>query len=201
MAISMIELCTFFPNYFVIPEVIMRALRNGWPRKDIATAELYAIGKLTIDDLKKAENRIQKQISDGGKIALGLASTMHWDNEKYVKQLTRQDDLTSAQWQLRSQYPRAQNGNRRHRQMKFEDVMLADIHSEVDASRWPTGQDRLLLTQCLEFDAQNPHLKLTTADYGRIVRHQGLTEPPGLNAQQDVDALARFRQLVADPNA
>ena len=191
--IGVLEICTFFPNWFQIPEVIVRAIRNGWTRRGIAKAQLHADNQLRRAHLKTAENRIQKQMSEGGNLWSGYKKGEPW-NLKEVADLGQEDDLTANGWQLRCEHDPDQKF------MSFEHITLADIRNQVPRARWPTGQDRLLLTQCLEFAEANPHLDLDTSHYDWIIRSQNLADDPNLDGQHDADALDRLNDQVDDPS-
>lgn len=66
--------------------------------------------------------------------------------------------------------------------------------------QWPTGNDRMIMTQCLEFARDNPERELDTSHWDWIIASQNLTAPPPLaNGQhRDVEALERINQ-VPDP--
>ena len=183
--ISMIEICTFFPSWFQIPDVAMRAIRNGWTRKDIAKAQLYAMNALNKANMKTTENRVQKQISEGGKRYLNLGANDRWESDKRIEEMGAEVDLGGAHWELRD--PGATWGH----------VLLADIATGV--VNWPQGEDCLLVTRCIRFALNNQHLRLDTSHYHRIIQSQGWAYPPPMDDAHDQRAVARLRRNVNDP--
>ena len=192
--IGAVEICTFFPNWLLLPAVAMRFQQNGWSRKDAAKAQLHAHTMLTKDNLTSAENRIQKQFSEGGIIARNLPAGTHWSRDQATA-LGHQSDLTSAGWQLRGDY---QNTGRE----VFGEICLADIRQQVPRHMWPAGNDRLILTQCLEFDEQYPYLHLDTSHIDWLVRTTGyIATPPGvaMDWTHDHAALTNVVHNIDDP--
>jgi len=61
--ISMCEIMTFCPSWLQIPDVVMRAIRNGYSRKLLAKMQLQPMGRLNRRELEKASTRIQQQFS------------------------------------------------------------------------------------------------------------------------------------------
>ena len=196
----MIEICTFFPNWFQIPEVVIRAQRNGWSRKDVAKAQLYPLGLLNKANMKSAEDRIQKQFGDGGRLVVGLPAGQAWSAD-YATNMGPHDDLTATKWQFRSEYPNVDANE------KWQHMKLADIGQQVpNRARWPrndpaTVSNRLLLTQCIEFACLHPYLNLDTSHIQWLIDMKPFTLPQGvnLNASHDRDALQDLDIKVADP--
>lgn len=101
-----------------------------------------------------------------------------------------QDDLTAGAWQFKAEYEPGVPVQTGH-------MPLSAVYGDV--VNWPVGNDRLLMTQCLEFARNNEHLDLDTSHWDWIIRSQGFTAPQapvGLNL--DVDAYQRLND-VADP--
>jgi len=171
----MLEIMTFLPDSMQIPEVAMRSYRNGYERKDLAKLHLDPMGLLTKANVKKSGERIQKQRSQCGLLLTGRSMTLgndeRWNGEDFAIHYGVQDDLTANTWALRCHY------DVRIRQMQFGHVPLSTIYSRVPAHKWPTGPDRLKLTQCLEFAAQNPLLGLDASHFDWIITIQGLQAP------------------------
>ena len=73
--------------------------------------------------------------------------------------------------------------------------------SDPQGPQLPTGEDRLLLTMCLEFAYNNPGLDLDTSHFEWIVRRNNFTTPPGLvlDATHDIAALQRLENRVPTP--
>lgn len=192
--IGIIEICTFFPHWLQLPEVIMRALRNGWRRSTLAKAQLHAIDNLTKAHLKTASERVQQQICIGGKLFCGMRLDERWSTETAIQRYGQQNDLTANNWKLR---PLHTNGP--GHKTTFVHVKLSDIRAPVPRERYPTGEDRLLLTQCLEFDAANPGLNLDTSQIDWIIRSQNFVAPPAVG-NRDVAALRRLNRRVPEPS-
>lgn len=212
--ITLTEICTFFPSWFLLPEVAVRAVRNGWGRRDIAKAQLHAANLLDRENLAKAENRIQKQISDGGKHFCGLwgADDDRWNSEEQRTALGEDDgksmvilksaylsranvgksDLTANDWTFRPP--------KRGTPAEYGHVKLADLVNGVVNP--PDPLDQGLVTKCIAFAAVNPHLDLDTSHWDWII-HQlstiGIPAPQRLNAQFDLQAVERLRANVANP--
>ena len=112
------------------------------------------------------------------------------------------NDLTSSDWEQASNYYAQGHG----RTAQFGHIRLADVYSytngqggRVSLDNWPTGADRLLLTKCLEFAHANPSLDLDTSHFDWIIRTQGFMMPARLNSRHDMDAAARVKRNIPDP--
>ena len=197
--ISMLEILTFFPGWFKIPEVAMRAQANDWDRKAVAKAELNAIGLLDniyTEDFAQAMARIQKQFSLEGKALFDLPDDTKWSKSIIENRNHRGNkELTAVNWRLKSEY---QGGKRKE---EWGSYPLKAICDRVeDAAKWPQGSDRLVLTRCLEFARSRPDLDLDTSHFGRIMQTQGIFPTgPKLNDQHNKLAVKRFEGLVPDP--
>jgi hypothetical protein len=191
--IGIVEICTFCPSWFKIPEVAARAVRNEWTREELGKVQLHAIGALGWDEWLRAINRIQKQVSAGCKLIDGYSSEerVRHNSPDFRRRYGPQDDLTATAWQFKAEYEPGTPVQTGH-------VPLSDIYEAV--VNWPVDNDRLIMTQCLEFAKNNEHLDLDTSHWDWIIRSQGLTAPPapvGLN--RDVDAYQRLNASVANP--
>jgi hypothetical protein len=192
--IGLVEICTFCPNWFMLPETVARAIRNGWTREALGKAQLHALGALNFDAWQKAINRIQKHISAGCKMVDGIPTEEHHrhNSPDFRRRYGPQDDLTASAWRFKAEYEPGVPVQTGH-------VPLSMIYREV--VNWPVGNDRLLMTQCLEFANNNKHLRLDTSHWDWIIRSQGLTAPPApVDVNRDVDALQRLNASVADPS-
>ncbi|KAF2479529.1 hypothetical protein BDY17DRAFT_313334 [Neohortaea acidophila] len=192
--ITITEICTFFPSWFLLPEVAVRAVRNGWGRRDIAKAQLHAANLLDRENLSKAENRIQKQISDGGKHFCGLwgAEDDRWNSEEQRMALGQDDDLTANDWSFRPP--------KRGLPPVYGHVKLADLVNGVVNP--PDPLDQGLVTKCIAFAASNPHLDLDTSHWDWVIQQLsaiGSPSPQRLNAQYDIQAVERLRANVSEP--
>lgn len=194
IAISLQEIATFLPNWFQIPDVAARAIRNGIGDHDIAKLQLHAINTLTAPEMVRARARLRQQLSQGGKIVGGKPATGRWSSEAYRERVGPQDDLTADAWDLRGHWENST------KVLDFTHIKLVHIYSIVPTNRWPTGMSRLLLTQCLHFASSNPHLDLDTSHFDWIIQTQGLqlnVTPTG--ADYDTATIAEFHRAVANP--
>jgi hypothetical protein len=191
--IGMLEICTFFPNWLLLPEVAMRAQMNGWTRKDIVEAQLNATDNLrntSKDGVVKAGNRLQKQYSHGGMAMFEFEG--NWSGSIPEKcGYTGNQDLTANKWHFKSQWEGSNKDN------QFKHISLELVYTRVQ--NWPQGADRLILTKCLEFAFANQHLDLDTSHFGWILHVLGLASGAHLNADHDRAALKRFRAGVGRP--
>ncbi|KAK4554094.1 hypothetical protein LTR86_008935 [Recurvomyces mirabilis] len=187
--ISIVEICTFFPSWFINPLVILRAMRNGFTRNTLADLQIGVVGRTSAGDRKKTEDRLQQQISRGRKLEQG--SEARWDTASYIQRVGLQNDLTANAWKQREEYGPKENA------VDWDDVDLVGVAAAVPQANWPAGDDRLLLTRCLEFASANPDLKLSTKHWAWIIQsHLGgvalpLT-PAGPNANRDTAAVQRL---------
>jgi len=177
----------------MIPELVARAVRNGWTREALSKAQLHAIGALDEYEWQKTNGRIQKHISAGCKLINGVPSE---DRSRHNSQDFRvrhgpQNNLTASAWRFKVEYEPGKPVQPGH-------MLLSDVYDGV--VNWPAGNDRLLMTQCLEFARNNEHLVLDTSHWDWIIRSQGLTAPPAAaNVNRDVNAFQRLNASVADP--
>lgn len=198
--ISMIEICTFCPDWLLNPEVIARAIRNGWNREAIAKAQLYATDELTHENWLRQNGRIQKQISFGGKMFdnVSIASIndggRRFDSEYFRNRHGEQLDLTANAWRLRDTYQNARVVNESTGHMPLSALYNCVVN-------WPAGEDRMLMTQCLEFARNNPQLNLDTSHWDWIVQSQNFAAPAAAPAgvNRDDEALKRLHENVDDP--
>lgn len=198
--IGVIEICTFCPDWLLVPEMIARAVRNGWSRQTLAKAILHAEKRLTRGNFQTVYGRVQKQISIGCKLVEGisLASVAgggaRFNSDDFRNQHGLQHDLTANSWRLRGTYTSADPVE------EMGHMRLSTMLSSV--VNWPTGADRLLLTQCMEYARDHPEENLDTRHWDEIIERHGFTEPPapaparGVN--RDTEALEELEQ-AADP--
>jgi hypothetical protein len=188
--ISIVEICTFCPDWFQNPEVVARAIRNGWSREALAKVQVRAEGLTTYKQFETRHGRIQKQISKAGKLI--DCHSDRFNARSFRDRHGPQDDLTADNWLFSHSY----DGSRS--QEWLGDMLLSALYNNVVT--WPTGNDRLLMTQCLEFARQNPGRQLDTSHWAWIISSQNLTAPPVLpNGQhRDVEALERVN-LIPNP--
>ncbi|EMC96353.1 hypothetical protein BAUCODRAFT_24148 [Baudoinia panamericana UAMH 10762] len=189
--ISMKELCVFFPNWFQNPAVVCRAFRNGFRRRQLATLQLEAVDEQYNElEMKKAGERLQKQVSQGANLIDGKDKNASFDLTAFRRAKGLQNDLTANRWLLRDEYPGQSNG------ATWRDMTLVDIASSVPRVNWPRGGDRLLLTECLAYAVRHPQYDLDTSHWDWIIQHhlQHVALPPAPNApdNRDTEALARL---------
>lgn len=204
--ITILEIMVFFPAWMTIPDVAVRARRNGLGRKQLAKAELHGRNTvITKDTLKRAEDRIQKNISQGGNMFLGRPADGPWDSS-LLEPLGRQNDLTANEWELRGSY----TGNNR---TTWGHVLLLPIAQSIPDGHWPKGLDRGLLTMCLEFVLKDIKpvnqggsgfdRRFDTSHWHLIINSQNWTVPPDrplLNGEvADPQAMHRANARVPDP--
>lgn len=198
--IGVIEICTFCPDWLLVPEMIARAVRNGWSRQTLAKAILHAENRLTRGNFQTVYGRVQKQISIGCKLVEGisLASVAsggaRFNSDDFRNLRGLQHDLTANSWRLRGTYTSADSVE------EMGHMRLSTMLSSV--VNWPTGADRLLLTQCMEYARDHPEENLDTRHWNEIIERHGFTAPPapaparGVN--RDTEALEKLEQ-AADP--
>jgi hypothetical protein len=102
-----------------------------------------------------------------------------------------QDDLTATAWQFKAEYEPGTPVQTGH-------MPLVSLYRDV--VNWPVGNDRLLMTQCLEFSRNNEHLRLDTSHWDWIIQSQGLTAPSApVGVNRDVEAYQNLNASIADP--
>ncbi|KAI6801914.1 hypothetical protein KC363_g5782 [Hortaea werneckii] len=198
--LTVFEIMTFNPMWLHIPKFTERTVRNGYKRRDLTKMHLLSQNLLTKDNMKRDESKIQKTISFNGLMLTGRPTTGSnddkWDSAKFARDKGPQNDLTANSWQLRCKYD---NGTKKA--MDFGHWPLARIYNRVNPQNWPTGGDRGLYTQCLEFARQHPNLQLDTSHIGWIIQSRGLQTPKRKisGSQFDDERLDHFRRTVPDP--
>lgn len=177
--ISMREICVFLPDYMHIVEVNVRFMRNGATRAMLAEMQLLATDELNAENFTRCKNKIQQQFGECGRQHY---NTQNW-NIKLARDEGVENDLTASSWTT----------HRKGGAVVFEHMKLVDIYSAVPADKFPTGRERLLLTQCLEFARLNPHLDLDTSHFDWIIQSRGLQAPPApIGQNRDQEAIAAF---------
>lgn len=191
--IGLVEICTFCPNWFMLPEPVARAIRNGWTREALGKVQLHALGALGWGEWLRAASRIQKQISAGCKLIDGIPAGKQYrhNSPDFRERHGPQDDLTATAWQFKAEYEPGTPVQTGH-------MPLASLYRDV--VNWPVGNDRLLMTQCLEFSRNNEHLRLDTSHWDWIIQSQGLTAPSApVGVNRDVEAYQNLNASIADP--
>ncbi|KAK5713732.1 hypothetical protein LTR17_017499 [Elasticomyces elasticus] len=188
--VGMVELNTFFPACFLNPQAILRALRNGFSREQLAELQYDAVNQYDGTINTTAVNRLQQQISKAGKLE-EPNRVGRWKTDEFVKRVGLQNDLTVAAWRQREQYGNGGSNGR------WTHMSLVDIANCVPRAKWPVGNDRLYITACLEFAVANPGRNLTTAHWASIIQNDLPTfvlpaAPTGANENRDTEAHTRL---------
>lgn len=185
--ISLVEIATFCPNWFLIPDVAMRACSNGMGREALAKLLNNARGQNTQDYHKKASGRIQKQYSTGGKLYHNLEEGARWFTVK--ENLKPVDDLTANKWELREFYGTKGRSTWGH-------VLLTDLADGV--VHLPDDEHSGLMTRCIKYARRHPHLKLDTSHWRLIIHTEGWPQPLTQDHTWD-DAAVAHAQAIRDP--
>ncbi|KAK6384194.1 hypothetical protein LTR65_009766 [Meristemomyces frigidus] len=153
------------------PPHALRAIRNGFKREQLARMQCAAVNNTDYNKRKTTWDRIQQHFSQGGKLHCGTPD---------------------ATWNSEAKYPNGKNAG-----MEWGDMLLADIASSVPRGNFPRGDDRLLLTACLEYAVDHPELALDTTHWDWIIQNrlQGFEVPPaprGRNVNRDTVAHERL---------
>ena len=109
--ISIPEICIFFPAWLIIPDVAARVTANLWDRGALANLQQDARNNLSLSTKKTAEDRIQKQMSDGGRMYVNQDPNVTWSKENFIKLAGPHNDLTANMWELRSRYTGTNKGD------------------------------------------------------------------------------------------
>ncbi|KAF2160876.1 hypothetical protein M409DRAFT_59659 [Zasmidium cellare ATCC 36951] len=162
--LGLVELMTFFPNSVQIPLLAIRLVRNGFSYQTLAKMQLDPVNELTDKSARTVEDKIKWQFKDGG--------GCEWPDKKAERTMWQRvaqsegphHNLTANHFKLRHEYSDKKPGR------AWGHWKLADIYSAVDESKWPQGDDRMVLTQCLEFARDNPQLDLDTSHWDWIIQ-------------------------------
>lgn len=150
LVVTFYEVMAFLPSMLQLPEAMLRMINNGADPPLMARVQLWARDELNQDTFLPVYNRLKKQGGDAISRSKGTTSgSLHLLEKK------PQNDLTPRFWRTRNSYD--VNGKN-----DFGHVLLRDLYRDVHDDRWPQGNNRGRLTQCLEFDRQNPELNLYT---------------------------------------
>ena len=193
--IGLVEICTFCPAWFKIPEAAARAIRNEWTAATLGKAQLHALGTLDDKAWKRAISKIQKEITVGCRTIDGTppaeARKQPRSSLDFRVNHDPQSDLTTNAWQFLADYGQGKRVKKGH-------LPLSLIYQDV--LNWPVGNDRLLMTQCLEFARNNELLGLDSSHWDWIIQSRGLTAPLApVGVNRDRDALERLNANVPDP--
>lgn len=186
--ITMVELCTYFPNHFQHPDVAERAVVNNWDRKILAKVQLHARGVLTSVEMHRSEGRMQKQFSIGTQELENIEVGTSWNKTETARRIGPTKKHTANHWESRASY---QGGA-----ASWGHIRMDSIGQNV--TNHPQGLDAGPVTRCINFALLNPQLPLTTHHWHVVMRHLGITNTT-LSADHDTQALARAMANIADP--
>ncbi|KAM0712240.1 hypothetical protein Q7P37_011334 [Cladosporium fusiforme] len=135
------------------------------------------------------------KLVDGVSLASIAEGGSRFDADGFRVRHGMQHDLTANYWRLRDTYTASEPiEETRH-------MRLSAMSSHV--VNWPTGSDRLLMTQCLEYARDHPQEELDTRHWAAIIERHGFTAPPapapGPGTNQDTRALEKLERLVPTP--
>lgn len=180
-AIGIVEFLSFFPVHTQWPEAGLRPYRNEWRHTDVAKVQLHARGTLTKDAYRKRVDALKHQILTNGRAVF---------NDGTFTPTTHPHLMTAVTTYDASNYSSGENISR-----ILYDASLVDIAEGV--VNWPTGEDRGIVTQCIEYAFQNDLDQYTTADIPRIAQQMGFAAPgEASRADWDKRALRRARQIA-----
>ena len=188
--ISLDEIATFCPHWFQVPDVAVRASNNGLTRQSLAKLQNHARGQNTPFYHKKASDRIQQQYSFGGKQYFKLEPGARWLAAKEFIKDAKFDDLTANLWDLRGSYVQGTTKS------PWGHVLLIDLLKGV--RNRPPAKHRGLMTACILYAEQHPHLRLDTSHWRLIIHAQGWAIPPKQNHSWD-DAAIAYAKSIANP--
>lgn len=183
--LGMVEICTFMPDWLMIPEVIIRMMRNGANASILAKIELKAIDQLTSANLAKRCDITNKQMSIYGKAFFRVREGQEWDIT-YARNFGPQNDLTANTWRNPTDQP-------------YGAWKLEEIFGKVPRENWPKGFDRGLFTQCLEYAAMFLRKELWTAHIAGLVKVLRL-QSPAAPATGNRDQLVVSQFSIPDPS-
>lgn len=183
--LGMVEICTFMPDWLMIPEVMSRMMQNRADASILGKIELKAINQLTAVNLAKRCDILNKQMSIYGKALFRVPQGQEWDIA-YAQSAGPQNDLTANTWRNPTDQP-------------FGAWKLDEIFSKVPRENWPKGDDLGLFTQCLEYAAMFPRKELWSAHVAGLVKVLQL-QPPAAPATGNRDQLVVSRFSIPDPS-
>ncbi|KAK3680691.1 hypothetical protein LTR37_021104 [Vermiconidia calcicola] len=179
--IGAVELLTFFPNHTQWPEAGLRLYRNGWKTLDIAKLQLHARNRLTRQGCDKRVAALRHQVLKNGQIFF---------NDEFFNQTSHAHLMTTVTSYDASNYaPRSTIAS------SLAPNKLIDIANGV--VNWPTGEDRGLVTQAIEFTSENALIQYTTLDIPWLSFQHTFSSPnESLTTTWDHATLQRARQTI-----
>lgn len=196
ITITVEEIATFCPRWLAVPMVASRLQRNKVTNKKIVYTQLKATGLLDDDsEWQMATNRVKQNFAQGGRLVFNCAS---W-SKQIAANAGKEDDLTANHWQTRDEHAAA-NGvslsgsSPRPQRNEWIDVPIVQLFANVQASEFPTGRGRGMMTACLEFVRNAPEnikKSATTAHWDWLMQcvvQSGLAVNPAMpNSAKNLD--------------
>ncbi|EME85930.1 uncharacterized protein MYCFIDRAFT_81897 [Pseudocercospora fijiensis CIRAD86] len=158
-SINLSEISTWNPDWTLVGKVTDRTMRNGFVTEELSTMQLQAYGlAVNKKNPKKVGDRLKKQRSRFGKEIYNVGGS--WD-VNYALRAGPQNDLKADSWD---------DG-----QVVFQHAKLSDVYAPTALANWPTGQDRGIMTMCLDWARQHhaTYPGRTTRDWNWIVKQLG----------------------------
>lgn len=184
MELGLVEICTFMPDWLLVPELLVRLMRNGADATMLAKIELNAVNQLTSANLNRRRHSIAERMGKHGKARFGIPGDQVW-NLAYAQNAGLENDLTVNSWTN----PTGE---------AWGSWKLVSMYSQVPRDNWPKGEDRMLFTQCMEFAAAFPAKDLDTSHIPWIVQTLKLQQPAApVNGNRDQLAVSQFS--IPDP--
>ena len=179
--IGAVELMTFFPHHSQWPEVGLRVYRNGWDHSDVARIQLHARGTLDKQAYTKRYDALKHQILRNGRIFFNMADFKPSAHNHLLTAVTSYDAANYA--------PRDDIAH------LLVDATLVEIAEGV--VNWPTGQDRGIVTQAIEYAYNNDLRQHTAADIPQLAQQMGFVAPADATGiQWDNSAKQRVSQIA-----
>ncbi|PPJ50085.1 hypothetical protein CBER1_05040 [Cercospora berteroae] len=157
--ITLKEICVFAPTWIIHPAVATRLQRNGVKIAEVAAAQVEAIGRAGEPALlKTVKNRLKRSTTKA--VALDV-----------------DDNQTADQWKFRDFYKHRNKETKKAPTEDWEDIPLITFYENIPQGKWPTGQDRGILTRMLEQVQEDGLTDFTTAHWN-LVAAMLENEPP-----------------------
>ena len=172
---------TFFPLHDQWPEAGLRVFRNGWKNADVAKIQLFARNTWTEGAYVKKCNALKHSVIRNGEIFFGVP---HFAPTKQAHLMTPVTSYDATGYRPRDKIS-----------PRLMDAKLVDIAEGV--VNWPTGEDRGIVTQAIEFAHHNRLGQYTTADIPQLAQQMSFSAPSEAS-QPDWDqrALQRVKQIA-----
>lgn len=181
LVIGAYELCAFLPNHTQWPAAGLRLHRNGCTSNDVIKMQLHARNRVSKANVRFRHQMMRAQVRDNGREFFNIPK---FNITTHKNLLTATSNYTTNNWQ-----PRA----------KMTKTLLGKplVNLAVGVTNMPTGQDRGLLSQCVEYAVQTGQAHLTTMDIPHIVQQQGFNLPgEAYGALWDQNANSRCQAAI-----